>query len=103
MGEDGDDHDDEYDHDHDGDDGDDANNDDKNPSFEYYLKRGVWGWGVSFKRGSGIPELMELNLTPFTQKSTKGGPPRKPPAEHCYIGLHLLELGIRDSSINLNL
>ena len=101
MGEDGDDHDDEYDHDHDGDDGDDANNDDKNPSFEYYLKWGVWG--VSFKRGSGIPELMELNLTPFTQKSTKGGPPRKPPAEHCYIGLHLLELGIRDSSINLNL
>ena len=38
VGEDGDDHDDEYDHDHDGDDGDDANNDDKNPSFEYYLK-----------------------------------------------------------------
>ena len=52
--------------DDDDDDVDDSNDDDE----ECYLKWGVWG--VLCKRGSGIPELMELNLTPFTQKSTQG-------------------------------
>ena len=52
------------------DDDDDDDVDDSNDDEECYLKWGVWG--VLCKRGSGIPELMELNLTPFTQKSTQG-------------------------------